>query len=198
MRNSFPLFQSHLDLAHTFWKQLVHIGDTVIDATCGNGYDTLKLCELALAQDKGRIYSFDIQEQAINSTQLYLASHLSLDLQKRVILRQGCHSAFSADILSESVKLIVYNLGYLPGGNKNKTTERFTTLQSVHHAQTLLQPGGMISITCYPGHLEGEKEQKDLLVYASTLSPKEWSCCHHQWNNRLHSPTLLLIQKANR
>lgn len=198
MRHSFPLFQSHLDLAHSFWSQVVQTGDTVIDATCGNGYDTLKLCQLALSLHKGKVYAFDIQEQAIKSTYHYLISHLPIELQQRVILQQRCHSTFPPDILPKSIKLIGYNLGYLPGGNKAQTTQGSTTLQSLRQAQALLQSGGVISITCYPGHLEGAKEQKEVLEYVSTLSPQEWSCCHHQWLNRSHSPTLLLIQKAEK
>lgn len=196
MRHAFPLFQSHLDLAHAFWSQIVQIGDKVIDATCGNGYDTLKLCQLALSLDKGKVYAFDIQQQAIESAGQYLASHLAEGLRKHVIFQQGCHSNFPEEILPESIKLIVYNLGYLPGGNKAKTTLASTTLISLRQAQLLLQPGGIISLTCYPGHAEGSKEQKDILTYASAFSPQEWSCCHHQWINRPHAPTLLLIQKT--
>jgi tRNA1(Val) A37 N6-methylase TrmN6 len=196
MRNSFPLFQSHLDLAHSYWSKIVQIGDLVIDATCGNGHDTLKLCQLALSNDKGKVYAIDIQKQAIESATHYLANHLSFALQTRVEFQERCHSTFPDVIGPASVKLIVYNLGYLPGGNKDQTTQRHTSLQSLHHAQKLLQPGGMISITCYPGHVEGAREQEVILSYASRLSPQEWSCCHHTWLNRSLAPSLLLIQKT--
>ncbi len=195
MRPSFPLFQSHLDLAHSYWSKIVLIGDTVIDATCGNGHDTLKLCQLALSSDKGKVYSIDIQGEAIKSADLFLATHLSSDLRKRVVLEQRCHSTFPECIHPQEVRLIVYNLGYLPGGDKSKTTETLTTLQSLRKAEELLQPGGVISLTCYPGHSEGAKEQEAILDYVSQLSPKEWSCCQHQWLNRQQSPRLLLIQK---
>lgn len=196
MRHSFPLFQSHLDLAHSYWSQIVQIGDIVIDATCGNGHDTLKLCQLTLSIDKGKVYAFDIQEQAIISACHYLESHLTIELNQRIILQQRCHSTFPNELSPQSVKLIVYNLGYLPGGNKAKTTQVQTTLQSIHQAQELIQPGGAISLTCYPGHPEGAKEQEEILAYASQLSPKEWSCCHHVWLNRQQAPSLLLMQKA--
>jgi hypothetical protein len=194
MRHSFPLFQSHLDLAHAYWSQIVQKGDLAIDATCGNGHDTLKLCQLVLSIDKGKVYAFDIQSQAIESTRHFLATHLATELKSRVDIRQCCHSAFPNNILPKSIKLIVYNLGYLPGGNKAQTTRTETTLASLHQAQELLQPGGVISITCYPGHIEGAKEQAAILDYASCLSPKEWSCCHHVWLNRQQAPSLLMIQ----
>jgi hypothetical protein len=197
MKYSFPLFHSHLvDLAHTYWSQFVKTGDIVIDATCGNGHDTLKLCQLALSIDKGKVYAFDIQEQAIQLTTHYLASHLSPELMQRVILQQGCHSTFPSEISPGSVKLIVYNLGYLPKGNKAKTTQERTTIQSLSQAQALVQPGGVITMICYPGHAEGVKEQEAILAYASQLSPIDWSCCQHRWLNRNQAPNLILIQKA--
>lgn len=196
MRSSFSLFQSHLDLAHSYWSQIVQIGDTVIDATCGNGHDTLKLCQLALSIDKGKVYALDIQAQAIHSTSHYLQTHLSPEQKRGVEFHQRCHSTFPDDIQPGSIKLIVYNLGYLPGGDKAQTTQRETTLQSLHQAQELLKPGGLISLTCYPGHAEGAKEQEFLLNYAASLSPYRWSCCHHCWLNRKQAPSLLIIQKA--
>jgi tRNA1(Val) A37 N6-methylase TrmN6 len=196
MRSSFSLFQSHLDVAHHYWSQIVQPGDYVIDATCGNGQDTLKLCRLALSSDKGKVYAFDIQCQAIEATRHHLASHLPPSLYARVELEQRCHSSFPNALKPNSVKLIVYNLGYLPGGDKTRTTQVRTTLQSLRAAQQLIQPGGAISLTCYPGHPEGAQEQEHLLNEMKSLCPKEWSCCHHTWLNRQKSPTLLLIQKS--
>lgn len=196
MRSSFPLFQSHLDLAHHYWTQIVQIGDTVIDATCGNGHDTLKLCQLSLSPNKGKVYALDIQEQAIKSAYQFIHTNLDIHLTEHIIFQQRCHSIFPKELALGTVKLIVYNLGYLPGGNKAKTTQVNTTLHSLRQAQDFLQPGGVISITCYSGHSEGAKEQEKILAYASQLSPKEWSCCQHNWFNRQHAPSLILIQKA--
>lgn len=196
MKRFFPLFQSHLDLAHTFWSQIVQIGDLVIDATSGNGHDTLKLCQLALSNDKGKIYAIDIQKEAIDSTFQYLSSHLLAYQMERVILQQCCHSSFPYEILEGSVKLIVYNLGYLPGGNKSKTTQISTTLMSLAKAIDLLQPGGVVSVTCYPGHPEGAEEQQEILAFVKTLPPQIWSCSQHKWLNRKNAPSLLLLQKT--
>lgn len=196
MRSSFPLFQSHLDLAHCYWSQIVKLGDIVIDATCGNGYDTLKLCELALSKDKGKVFSIDIQEEALRTATEQIHLHLRDELKDRLIFGKRCHSSFPDEIQPLSVKLIVYNLGYLPGGDKTKTTEISTTLRSLQEAQKLIQPGGAISVTCYCGHEEGAKEQEGILTYLTELQPKEWNCCQHLWLNRQKAPSLLLIQKA--
>lgn len=198
MRNTFPLFQSHLDLAHMYWTKIVQKGDIVIDATCGNGHDTLKLCQLAIESATGKVYAFDNQESAIISTHRLLERCLDAESRKRVELQLHCHSLFPYAIRPQSIKLIVYNLGYLPGYNKIHTTKVSTTLQSLSAAQTLLMSGGVISVTCYPGHEEGKKEQEALLDYVSKLSPLEWSCSHQVWQNRNEAPSLLLIQKANK
>lgn len=191
MFSQYPLFQSHLDLAHQHWQKLVKAGDLVIDATCGNGHDTVFLAQL-----DAKVIAMDIQPEALEKTKIYL-NEILLETQKNnVQLIHGCHSSFPAWIEAESVKLIVYNLGYLPGGNKEATTKTATTLASLSEAQRLLLPGGVFSITCYPGHPEGALEEEALLSLASTLSPKEWSCCHHRWVNRRSSPSLLLIQKS--
>lgn len=195
MRNFFPLFQSHLDLAHHYWSTIAEYGDCVIDATCGNGYDTFKLCQLTLSNDKGKVYAFDIQSQAIERAQSYLQSSLSPELLKRIEWQERCHSTFPDSLEPNSVKLIVYNLGYLPGGDKKITTHRNSTLESLFHGLQLIKSGGVISITCYPCHPEGKEEEDAIIHFASQLSIKEWSCCHHRWLNRQKAPSLLLIQK---
>lgn len=195
--SSFPLFQSHLDLAHTYWKSLVKPGATVIDATCGNGNDTLILAQLALDREKeGLVIGIDRQIDAIEATRKRLSTELSEENMQRVSLLYQCHSKFPGGILPESVTLIVYNLGYLPGGNKALTTLGSTTLQSLEEALPLIHAGGAISITCYPGHEEGQREEEVIKKFAKTLDPRKWSCCYHDWLNRRNAPSLLIIQKA--
>ncbi|TXI40270.1 MAG: methyltransferase domain-containing protein [Nitrosomonas sp.] len=192
----FPLFRSHLDLAHTYWKQLVSIGDTVIDATCGNGHDTLMLARLVIDDSAGDVYGLDIQSTAIDNSRQLLHQELPTHHLQRIHLLQQCHSTFPDMITAASVKLIVYNLGYLPGGNKSLTTRVETTLQSLNAAVKLLSPGGCLSITLYPGHPEGAIEESQVLPLIRSLSSSEWSCCHHQWINRpISAPSLLLVQK---
>lgn len=187
MRLPFPLFQSHLDLAHSYWDKLVAPDDLVIDATCGNGHDTLKLSQLAY---KGKVYAFDVQQKAVCNTKKFLG-----DISN-VLLEARCHSTFPDQIPHGTIKLIVYNLGYLPGGNKQFTTVAETTLASVRAATQLIMPGGAISITCYPGHQQGAIELEMILKYAESLPPQIWNCCFHQWMNRAASPGLLLMQRA--
>lgn len=193
MRNQFPLFQSHLDLAHHYWKQVATLGDTVIDATCGNGHDTLVLAHIVLSEKQGHVTAYDIQESALQHTQHLLKDRLTTAQYQRITMIHGCHSLLPAD---QQVKLIVYNLGYLPKSDKSLTTRCETTLCSLEQALLAIVPGGGISVTCYPGHEEGKKEEDAILTWAAQLDPKQWSSCHHCWLNRKEAPSLLILQKA--
>jgi hypothetical protein len=195
MYERYPLFHSHIDLAHKHWKTLIKLGDTVIDATCGNGHDTLVLAQYALTPDSGKLYAMDLQQKAIDSSEQLLLERLDRDLFEKIQFIHGCHSEFPKEILPGSVRLVAYNLGYLPGGDKSKTTLAETTLNSIQKAQELIMEGGLISITCYPGHSEGKREEGLIFDFSASLDPKQWSCCQHRWTNRSHAPSLLMIQK---
>lgn len=195
----FPLFQSHLDLAHTYWKAIIKPGDIVIDATCGNGHDTLVLALLAIHEEKeGTLIAIDNQPQALESAKKRLSSQLSENQMKHILFINQCHSTFPINLNKESVTLIAYNLGYLPGGNKALTTMSETTHESLKAALPLIRHGGAICITCYPGHEEGKREEDVVKEFARSLDPREWSCCYHSWINRQNAPSLLIIQKALR
>ncbi len=182
------LFKSAVALAHHYWSLLLQADDTAIDATCGNGQDTLFL---TTRLTKGCVIALDIQQKAIEATRACLGedqTHVHLFLQS--------HLNFPSLAFQRNIKLIVYNLGYLPGGGvKTLTTETSVTLESVHNALALIVPGGMVSLTCYPGHSEGAREEIALLDLAKKLDPHFWSVCHHKWLNRNNAPSLLLIQK---
>jgi Putative rRNA methylase len=191
----FPLFQSHLDLAHSYWEDLLQKGDWAIDATCGAGNDTVQLAKLLHHRGGGGVVAMDIQEEAIARTQRLVEQSLPLEARLLVHLYHQSHSDFPQVVAEKSVKLIVYNLGYLPGSDKKLTTMTQTTLESVKKAMGLLHLGGALSITCYPGHAEGALEEKALLSMTETLSSAIWNVCYHSFPNRLRAPTLLLIQK---
>lgn len=189
MRAQFPLFNTPIDLAHHFWEQLLKPFDAVIDATCGNGKDSLVLAKLLKPQN-GILFCIDIQKQAIENSKALLETDFPF-----VQFYKQSHEKLPSIPSSHSLKLIVFNLGYLPGGDKSLTTQVTSTLESISAALEVLSPGGVLSITCYPGHLEGKKEQKALLERLSTLDPFTWSFSTFFWPNRHTSPSLFLIQK---
>lgn len=183
----------HLDLAKQYWQQLLKEGDLVIDATCGNGHDTLFLKQL-IGPD-GIIWGIDIQKQAIENTHIRLKNFFGDDELKNVHFVHSSHDCFPKNILINTISLIVYNLGYLPGGDKSITTIIDSTIASLEKSLLLLKLYGAVTITLYPGHEEGFKEQQAVLDWAKCLSKEQWTVCHTSWLNRPYSPSLLLIYR---
>ncbi len=193
MRSKFPLFNTPIDLAHHFWKSLLlNPGDVVIDATCGNGKDSLALAAL-LQPLNGKLLCIDIQEKAIENTKALLQKEVP-DFFCNVSFYHQSHETLPEVAL---LKLIVFNLGYLPAGDKSLTTKVDSTLQSIKNALEVLSLGGVLSITCYPGHLEGKKEEEALLEYLSKLDPFHYCFTSFFWDNRNASPSLFLVQKKS-
>lgn len=125
----------------------------------------------------------DIQTQAIANTRALVPA---------ATLYQISHANIDSIPLPCPPRLIVYNLGYLPKGNKSITTQTESTIVSVEKSLKLITPDGALSITCYPGHDEGQREEKALLAVLEGL--REWEICYHKWINRPRSPTLVWIK----
>lgn len=181
----FPIFTSHLDLSHRLWALAAQPGDWAVDATCGNGHDTLFLALIFSG-----VVGLDIQAEALKNTDKLLSE---VGLEHKVELHQQSHETFPS--IPHPVRLIVYNLGYLPGGDKGLTTLVPTTLASIQNALDLIVPGGLVSITCYPGHAEGQREETAVLELCGALPPDQWCVTHHTWRNRTKAPSLVMIQK---
>ncbi len=190
MKNKYR-FSPHLKIAHSYWQTFLQRNDVVIDATCGNGQDTLFLASLLQLK---KIYGFDIQAQAIENTQKLLKKNLNKDILKNIFLFNVSHIDFSKYI-KEKANLIIYNLGYLPSGNKAITTMTDITIKSIQSAFSILNKKGAICITCYPGHLEGLKEKNAILNFLKTLDNKTYNICHHQWINKQSAPSVIWIYK---
>jgi hypothetical protein len=195
MQSSFPLFNTPIDLAHHFWKQLLEPNDVVIDATTGNGKDSLFLAEL-LSPLQGSLFCIDVQKQALDITKNLLENKAPSFLSRVQFFHQS-HAKLPLIPKDKTLKLIVWNLGYLPKGDKSITTNTDSTLESVFAGMNILSPGGLLSITCYPGHVEGRKEQEYLLQKLSLLDPYRWCFTSFFWSNRNASPSLFLVQKKD-
>lgn len=170
---------SRVRMAHFFWKHTLLPGDTVIDATCGQGKDSLVLARLvsnSIENKFGKFVGFDIQKSAIDATRTRLSEN-GIDLN-RVKLYQEGHERI-ADLSRtdkewfENVKLVSFNLGYLPGGDKSIITKVDTTILAVEGASKIIVPGGVISIVQYP-HEEGAKEALALRDWYKSLDRSEW------------------------
>ncbi|CAK8534705.1 unnamed protein product [Lathyrus sativus] len=182
------------DVAHMVWKHVVQKGDTVIDATCGNGFDTLELLNL-VADDlhNGYVYALDIQKDALDKTSLLLEESLNY-YQKHVKLFNICHSKMEEVVQrSSSVRLVAFNLGYLPGGDKEIITRSETTLQALEAAERIVIPGGLISVVVYVGHPGGREELETVETFAARMSVENWICCKLQMLNRPCAPIPIFL-----
>lgn len=187
-----PLLRGPVPLSHLILRQFVRAGDHAVDATCGNGNDTKLLAELT--GRAGRVWAFDIQQEAIDATTERLASAGLLD---RVELVRAGHETM-ADYCAGPVRAVVFNLGYLPGGDHTLVTRPDSTLAGLEQALELLEPGGIVAITLYPGHTGGDLEQAALEGRLEQLEPGTYNVWRmSQQNVPITAPYFMLIQKAS-
>ena len=185
------LFKRITTLAQAQVDLVAGEGSIAVDATAGNGYDTLYLAEKV--GNSGHVYSFDIQEEALQNTRERLKTK---GLSERVSLIPDSHANIS-EYVTEEVSVMMYNLGYLPGGNQEVTTTARVTLESVEKSLTLLVPGGIITIVVYPGHPEGKREKELLMAYCSELIPAKAAILYTRLLNQEGlPPELIIIQRA--
>ncbi len=192
----FPTWCPHLEFATNYWNSVLREGDSAVDATCGNGKDTQRIAKLL--SGNGRLIALDIQKQAIEHTRAHLLQSLPQEQSHRVMLIQQSHVSFPIQTNHCNIKIVVYNLGYLPGGNKEFTTKVENTLISLERASSLILPGGLISVMCYPGHPEGAKETQALYSFAEALSKKMWLALHHFYPQQPKRPMLFIFRRKAR
>jgi len=159
--------QVHLEL-----RQTIQPGDTAIDATAGNGHDTLAMAEWV--GPSGKVFAIDRQTAAITSTWVRLkeAGHAA-----QCELIEGDHATILNSLLPrhcESAAAITFNLGYLPGGEKAITTSSETTLRALEAAKLLLKHGGVLLVTAYRGHEGGMDEADQVESWMRALPEATW------------------------
>ena len=177
-------------LASDILRRAVQPGDTAVDATMGNGHDTLLLCELV--GEEGRVYAFDVQEAAVENTKNRLKA-AGVDSRARLFCLG--HERMEEKV-SGPAAAVVFNLGWLPGGDHSVTTRWETTRQAVEAGLRLLKPLGVLLICVYPGHPEGGREREALMDYLSSLPPQRFNVLWHKFLNAgLGAPECFAVQK---
>lgn len=186
------------EVAHAFWRNIVQKGDTVVDATCGNGNDTLALLKMVADETgRGRVYGMDIQDSAIENTSSFLKMAVDDEHQRGLVkLFPICHSRMEEIVPKDApVRLVAFNLGYLPGGDKTVITVPRTTELALRAASRILSSGGLISVLVYIGHPGGRDELDVVESFSSSLPVDTWVTCKLQMLNRPVSPVLVLLNK---
>ena len=189
------------EIAHALIKRVVKTGDVVVDATVGNGHDTLFLANLV--GSTGRVIGFDIQESAIKSARS-LVTHLH-----QVRLVHDGHENVTAvvqDLIEEpsverstghwtGLAAVMFNLGYRPGGSKTVSTQAETTLSALDQALALLRPGGLVTLVLYSGHVGGAEESSAIKAHVDDLGPDFSIARYHRIKSRKPAPELLAIER---
>ena len=170
-------------ISHYIIDQFLENKNIAIDATLGNGYDTD-----FLSKKFTKVYSFEIQEEACRN--------YSERKNKNVIVINNSHHLLKRYITEESVDCVMYNLGFLPGGNKEITTMSETSLSSIIEGLKLLNNGGLMTICLYRGHDEGKEEENVIIPYLKELPKSKFGVMYHEFLNRSEdAPILIVIER---
>ena len=177
-----------LEMAHDFLAQVITQEDIVVDATMGNGHDTLFLAKLAK-----QVYAFDIQEQALEKTSQRLKE---AGLTNVELILQG-HETVDQFVME--VKAAIFNLGYLPSADKSIITQPQTTIEALDKLCQLLVKDGRIAIMIYYGHEGGDIERDAVLDFVSQLPQQEYTATIYRTLNQINNPPfLVMIEKLER
>ncbi|APB30408.1 class I SAM-dependent methyltransferase [Vagococcus teuberi] len=185
------MLKTALHFSHQLLSDCVQPGDVVIDATMGNGHDTVFLSQLV--ENEGHVYAFDIQEKALESTRKKLEKQ---NIQNTSLIKDGHQNALTYLPDNTMIKAAIFNLGYLPRGDKQITTKSKTTLSAITSLLTILAEDGRLILVLYSGHDEGMSEKEEVLSFAETLSQDSYSVLTYQFiNQKNNPPSVLCIEK---
>lgn len=180
-----------------FWaaelvEAALHPGARAVDATMGNGHDTLWLCRLV--GESGRVTAFDVQPEAVSRTRALLEGEGMLE---RAELHCLGHEHM-AQVVAEPADAVVFNLGWLPGAAHGVTTRTETTLAAAEAALSILAPEGLLTICVYPGHEEGARELAALDAWAQALDPTRYDAMTRRYVNQPGDPPVLIAVKRKK
>ena len=177
-----------LPFARLLLEKAVKPGDIAIDCTMGNGHDTVFLANLT--GPDGHVYSFDIQQSAVLKTKERL---LSTGLDERVTLVHAGHERLQEFVHPDKpVTGAIFNLGYLPGGDKEIITTAPTTIQAVLQLLDIMEPEGIIVLVIYHGHPGGDIERDELIKFVSELSQDTAHVLEYRFMNQKNNPPFII------
>lgn len=181
------------NIAHQIWNVVLQPGDIVCDATCGNGNDSIFLAQ-AIGKE-GRLVCIDLQEEAVQATKENIEKTVGINDLPEVEYVTGSHEHLTEYLGSNVAKLICFNLGYLPGGDKSVVTQIESTLTAIEGSLESLCFGGLISLLCYTGHPGGQEEYSGVKQFVEQLCPTYWKVSQIQLLNSPSAPIMILIWK---
>lgn len=175
-----------LNIAKIIISQKLNEGDFAIDATAGNGNDTIFLANIV--GEFGKVFSFDIQDDAIVNTKKHICDN---GLANIVEVIQDGHEHIGKYV-KEKVKVVVFNLGYLPGGRRDISTKPESTITAIKKSLDLLKDGGIILLVIYYGHPTGTSEKEAVCDFASKLDQQKYNVFSLDFVNQGNNPPILI------
>lgn len=176
-----------IPFAHDLLKRTIDQGEIVIDATCGNGNDTLLLSDLV--GNEGHVFAFDIQKQAIETTKSLLSQHH----RNNVTLIKDSHAKVDQYIDEEAnLAAAVFNLGYLPRSDKKIITKPDSTIAAIEKILPLLKRKGLVVLVVYAGHPGGKDEKNAVLQFVSQLNQEKYFVLKYGFINLVNEPPFVL------
>lgn len=190
---SYITMKGIIQYSHYLLEDTVLKGETVIDATCGNGNDTLFLSRLV--GEQGQVLAFDIQKHAIKTTKMLLEKNKRNNVE--YIL--DSHANVGNYLENKKIKNIggaIFNLGYLPKSDKTIITKGETTIQAVNSLLSYIKRKGIIVLVIYHGHEGGKQEKELILKHVITLDQKDYNVLQYRFINQQNNPPFIIaIQK---
>ncbi|PLS14935.1 16S rRNA (cytosine(1402)-N(4))-methyltransferase [Bacillus sp. M6-12] len=179
-----------LPFARLLLQKAVNIGDIAVDGTMGNGHDTEFLANLV--GESGHVYGFDIQDQAVTETEKRLKSG---GLNSRCTLFLAGHEHIKDKIPEKyhgKVTGAIFNLGYLPGGDKSIVTAAETTITAIEQLLEVMAAAGIIVLVIYHGHPEGTVERDAILEFAASLPQDKAHVLQYRFINQANNPPFIV------
>ncbi len=177
-------------------KATLNPGDIAIDATVGNGHDTLFLAEHI--SPYGHVYGFDIQLAAIETAR---QKFRETPLSECLTLIHASHADMTDNIPKQEhgkINAIMFNLGYLPGGDKSVITLTASTLSALTAACDILAGNGIITLLAYPGHPGGDQETDQVSNWCAQLDSKQFEVSTvYSTEAKDSAPRLFVIRKLH-
>jgi len=183
------MIQGIINYSHHLLEESVTPGDTVIDATCGNGHDTLVLSKFA--GKEGKVLAFDIQEQAIQNTRALLEKHERNNVELICDSHEKLNEYLAAGLYNQ-IGGAIFNLGYLPGGDKSVITEAKSTIIALDAILLSLKHTGLVILVIYPGHQGGQEEKEAVLKHVINLDQKFFNVLQYRFINQKNNPPFIV------
>ena len=175
-----------IQYAQTLLRMSVAEGDIAVDATAGNGHDTVFLAEIV--GPNGYVYAFDVQKEAVDSTLLRVLDH---SFEDRVRVLNRGHEEVD-QYINQEIGAAIFNLGYLPGSDHSIVTKPNTTVEAIEKLLKLLKVGGMIVLVVYHGHEGGKEERDEVIRYVSELPQKYVHVLRYEFINQKNDPPFII------